>query len=119
MIPGRVPLFSGYTMDPSHDATLDFLQTVHPYDSLPLDELARVATSFSRRDCKPGDIVFSLGQPLVALYLIERGAVEIIDSGGEVISLLGPRNTFGERGLARGGEAASTCLLYTSPSPRD
>lgn len=106
--PGRVPFPTGQTMDPSQNATLAFLETVHPYDSLPRDELARVASSFRRRDCKPGDIIYSLGQPLSALYLIERGAVEIIDAGGEVISLLGPRNTFGERGLARGGEAANT-----------
>ncbi len=31
-------------------AILAFLETVHPYDSLPRDELARVAGSFSRRE---------------------------------------------------------------------
>ncbi len=35
------------------DSIVDFIATVHPYDSLKRDDLARVATSFSRRHSPP------------------------------------------------------------------
>jgi CBS domain-containing protein len=95
-------------MDHAQDATLAFLETVPPYNALPRDELARVAHSFGRRTCQPGDIVFSSGKPLDALYLIESGAVDVMDAHGAVISRLGPHNSLGERGLAHGGVATST-----------
>ena len=40
-------------MDQTLDTIIAFLETVHPYDSLPRDELARVAGSFSRREYGP------------------------------------------------------------------
>ena len=95
-------------MDTSQDDTFHFLETVHPYDSLPRDELARVATSFGRSTCAPGDLIYRFGQPLSGLYLVQSGAVEITDEAGVVISHLGPRNSFGERGLARDGLAVTS-----------
>lgn len=94
-------------MEPLPDDTLRFLETVHPYDSLPQDELARVATSVGRSICAPGAVIYRFGQPLAGLYLVQSGAVEITDEAGEVISHLGPRNSFGERGLARDGLAVT------------
>ncbi len=88
--------------------TARFLETIHPYDVLPRDELARVATSFSRRDMAVGDIVYRLGDMLDGLFVIEEGAVEITDANGVQVSLLGPRNSFGERGLGRDGRAVTT-----------
>jgi hypothetical protein len=32
---------------------------------------------------------------------VKRGAVEVLEPSGGVVSLLGPRNSFGERGLMR------------------
>ena len=90
-------------MDHSTDAIIGFLETVHPYDTLPQDELARVATSFSRREYAAGQEVYLAGEPLKGLYLVKRGSVEVQEPSGQVISLLGPRNSFGERGLARDG----------------
>ena len=87
---------------------ITFLQGVHPYDSLPQDELARVAGSFSRRDYPAGTEVYAAGEPIRGLFLIRSGAIEVIDGNGAMISVLGPRNSFGERGLLRDGLAVTT-----------
>ncbi|NYS23978.1 cyclic nucleotide-binding/CBS domain-containing protein [Rhodobacteraceae bacterium 2376] len=93
------------------DDIITFLQSVHPYDSLPQDELARVASSFSRREYPAGTEVYATGEPIRGLFLIWRGAVEVIDGNGALISVLGPRNSFGERGLLRDGLAVTTARV--------
>jgi CBS domain-containing protein len=95
-------------MDPRVQIIQAFLDSVHPYDSLPQDELARVAGSFGRREYPAGSEIYAAGEPIRGLYLIKRGAVEVIDRGGSLVSLLGPRNSFGERGLLRDGLAVTT-----------
>ena len=95
-------------MDHQIETIIAFLETVHPYDTLPQDELAQAATSFSRREYQAGEEVYHAGEPLKGLYLIKRGTVEVTEPAGQVISLLGPRNSFGERGLAREGLAVTT-----------
>ena len=88
--------------------TADFIATVHPYDSLPRDELARVAGSFSRRIYPAGTTIYGFGELLPGLYLIERGRVVVSDRNGDSVSELGPRNSFGERGLLRDGTAVTS-----------
>ncbi len=95
-------------MDSPTATVAAFLETVHPYDSLPRDELARVAGSFGRREVPAGQEIYREGEPLEGLYLIKRGAVEVLDGSGALVSLLGPRNSFGERGLMRDGIAMTT-----------
>lgn len=95
-------------MDTSLQTIIGFLETVHPYDSLPQDELARVAGSFSRREFAAGDEIYHADEPLKGLYLVKRGAVEVLEPSGGLVSLLGPRNSFGERGLMRHGRAVTT-----------
>jgi CBS domain-containing protein len=95
-------------LDQPIETIISFLETVHPYDSLPRDELARVAICFSRKEIPADTLIYSVDQPLEGLYLIKRGAVEVTEASGQVISMLGPRNSFGERGLARDGLAATT-----------
>ena len=85
-----------------------FLESVHPYDSLPQDELARVAASFGRREYPAGSEIYAAGEPIRGVYLIKRGAVEVIDRNGTLVSILGPRNSFGERGLLRDGLAVTS-----------
>ena len=94
--------------DQSLETMIGFLESVHPYDSLPQDELARVAGSFSRRDYAAGAEIYYAGEPLRGLYLVKRGTVEVLDPSGAQVSLLGPRNAFGERGLMRDGIAVTT-----------
>jgi CBS domain-containing protein len=98
----------GPGMDDAQHRILAFLETVHPYDSLPRDELARVAGSFSRREFPAGAEIYHAGEPLQGIYLVKQGAVEVLDPTGDLVSLLGPRNSFGERGLLRDGRAVTT-----------
>lgn len=95
-------------MDEGLSTIIAFLETVHPYDGLPQDELARVAASFSRREYGAGEEVYHAGEPLRGLFLVKRGAVEVLEPSGGIVSLLGPRNSFGERGLMRSGLAVTT-----------
>ncbi len=111
-------------MEPDCQAILAFLETVHPYDTLPRDELAAVARSFRRMEFRAQALIYVHQTPLGGLYLIKQGAVEITDGNGGLVSLLGPRNSFGERGLLRDGLAATqarataqtVCLVLPTPS---
>lgn len=94
------------THDPA--SIIGFLETVHPYDALPQDELARVATSFSRRDIAADQVIYTAGDAMEGLFLIMQGSVEVMDPSGVLVSLLGPRNSLGERGLMRDGIAVTT-----------
>jgi CBS domain-containing protein len=91
-----------------NQAILSFLETVHPYDSLSKEDQVRVAGVFDRREYSAGSEIYHLGQALSGLYLIKRGSVEVLDASGGLVSLLGPRNSFGERGLMRDGVAVTT-----------
>jgi CBS domain-containing protein len=95
-------------MDQDSTPLLTFLETVHPYDSLPRDEMARVAASFSRRHYDDAAVIYAAGQPMTGIYLILDGSVEVLEPSGGLVSLLGPRNSFGERGLMRDGIAVTT-----------
>ena len=95
-------------MESAETSIARFLESVHPYNTLPQDELARVAGSFGRRDAAAGDTLYRIGDTLDGLYLIERGAVAVTDTNGVQVSLLTARNSFGERGLARDGRAMTT-----------
>jgi len=91
---------------------LRFLSTVHPYDSLPQDRQAKLASEFEPRKAGSGEGIYEFGEELPGIFLIYDGAVEITDRNGEVVSHLGPRNSFGERGLLRDGIAATTARTH-------
>jgi CBS domain-containing protein len=95
-------------MDQDPTDLLAFLETVHPYDSLPRDEMARVAASFSRRHYGDTQVIYTAGEPLDGIFLILHGSVEVLEPHGGLVSLLGPRNSFGERGMMRDGIAVTT-----------
>lgn len=88
----------------------EFIATVHPYDSLPRDEQARVAGFFSRRTYPAGTQIYQFGDPLPGLCLIRSGRVQVSDKNGDPVSELGLRNSFGERGLLRDGLAVTSAL---------
>ena len=108
MVGGALFRMTGDAMTASDTTLLRFLETVHPYDSLPRDEMARVALSFSRRELPAGSIIYSAGDPMEGIFLVKRGSVEVLGPSGDLVSVLGPRNSFGERGLMRDGLAATT-----------
>lgn len=95
-------------MDTPNAAIISFLETVHPYDTLSKDDLAQVAGVFERREYAAGDEIYRIGEALGGLFLVKRGSVEVLEPSGGLVSLLGPRNSFGERGLLRDGLAVTT-----------
>ena len=92
-------------MDKQIDKILSFLETVHPYDALPLDERTQVARSFGRSEIPAGDVIYRVAEPLKGIFLVKSGAVEVTDQHGALVSILQPRNSFGERGFLRDGRA--------------
>ena len=88
-----------------------FLTTVFPYDGLPENERARLAAAFRRRDYPAGTEVYGTGEPIDGLYLIQAGVVEVIDRNGALVATLGPRHSFGERGLLRDGLAMTSARV--------
>ncbi len=92
----------------SLDQITRFLQSVHPYDALPREELADWAARFDVWDVETDFAVYDLGEKLPGLFLIYEGAVEVRDENDVVVSHLGLRNSFGERGLLRDGLAVTS-----------
>ncbi|WP_299934244.1 DUF294 nucleotidyltransferase-like domain-containing protein [uncultured Pelagimonas sp.] len=98
-----------------------FLSAVHPYDALSEEALTALLPRFESRLYFAGDEIYSLGCDLEGLYLIHEGQVEIRDENDVPVSLLGRRNSFGERGLLRDGQSVTSaraiedCLLVILP----
>ena len=85
-----------------------FLGSVHPYDSLEAAVLEDLAPRFDLIAATAGEQIYGLGDPLKGLYLVHHGEIEVSDENNMPVSLLGPRNSFGERGLTRGGNAVTS-----------
>ncbi len=100
-----------------------FLRSVHPYDSLEASELDGLLPKFKMVEVAAEAPVYALGEELEGLYLIHTGEVHIDDENGAPLSILGPRNSFGERGLTRQGKALTSAravqdsLLLMLPKP--
>ncbi|MFY2826265.1 DUF294 nucleotidyltransferase-like domain-containing protein [Ruegeria sp. MALMAid1280] len=91
----------------SHDQITRFLKSVHPYDALPPETLDDLAKQIEVWEVDEGSAVYQLGHTLPGVFLIYEGQVEITDENGAVVSHLGLRNSFGERGLLKDGKAAT------------
>ncbi|MBK0326668.1 cyclic nucleotide-binding/CBS domain-containing protein [Rhodobacteraceae bacterium F11138] len=85
-----------------------FLVSVHPYDSLEPQVLDELIPKFRIQTLSAGDTVYERGAQLDGLYLVHAGEIEVRDETGTQVSLLGPRNSFAERGLIRDGIAATS-----------
>jgi len=105
------------------DALQSFLTTVHPYDALDHAELEGLLPAFRLQHMAASQDIYTLGERLEGLYLIHSGRVEVREQNGAVVSQLGPRNSFGERGLSRDGIAVTSArtiddtLLLILPKP--
>ncbi|WP_227287361.1 DUF294 nucleotidyltransferase-like domain-containing protein [Boseongicola sp. H5] len=84
------------------------LTQTHPYDSLPAEDQALLAGELSEVTFDTNEVIYRIGAPQTALFLILSGRVNITDETGELVSILGPKNSFGERGLMKDGMAAVT-----------
>ena len=91
----------------SPEQILRFLKSVHPYDALPEPEQAALVPVFEVREVAADAPVYALGEVLPGLFIVYEGAVEITDENNVVVSRLGLRNQFGERGLLRDGQAVT------------
>ncbi|MDP5215825.1 DUF294 nucleotidyltransferase-like domain-containing protein [Ruegeria sp. 2205SS24-7] len=95
-------------MSLTQDQIIRFLRSVHPYDALQPEVLSDIAAQTEIRIYAAQQAIYRFGEVLPGLFVIHDGSVEVIDENGEVVSNLGLRNSFGERGLLRDGKAATS-----------
>lgn len=105
------------------DRLLRFIKSVHPYDALPDDVQTAIVQEIDVWDVKKDATVYEFGAALPGLFIIFDGAIEVRDEQDAVLSYLGPRNSFGERGLLKDGVAvtsvradADSILLVVPPA---
>jgi CBS domain-containing protein len=84
------------------------LATQHPYDRMGEDRLDEIASSSRWIEVPAGEAVFRVGDLLPGLFMLRTGTIRVTDEAGTLVSELGPGNSFGERGLLRGGRATTT-----------
>lgn len=105
----------------THDQILRFLKSVHPYDSLPQEAQETLAGKYDVWEVAQGTDIYEHGTKLPGLFLIYEGSVAVRDGNGALVSHLGLRNSFGERGLLRDGisvtsaRADETSVLLVLP----
>ena len=90
------------------EQVLRFLRSVHPYDTLSEGDLEALSSQIEVWERAAGTSIYELGEELPGLFLIFDGAVEIRDENDVIISRLGVRNSFGERGLLLDGRAVTS-----------
>jgi CBS domain-containing protein len=101
-----------------------FLSAIHPYDAMEPAALQTLIDAFEIKPIAAGDAIYALNAPLDGLFVVYQGDVEIRDEHDVAISLLGPRNSFGERGLLRDGNSLTSARAVTDsivlmlPAPR-
>ncbi|WP_299884717.1 DUF294 nucleotidyltransferase-like domain-containing protein [uncultured Ruegeria sp.] len=96
----------------SQSRIIRFLKSVHPYDALPDPEMNDLAQKIQVHEIEENSAVYELGQELPGVYIIYEGQVEITDENGAVVSHLGLRNSFGERGLLKDGIALTNARAH-------
>ncbi|WP_298932403.1 DUF294 nucleotidyltransferase-like domain-containing protein [uncultured Ruegeria sp.] len=96
----------------SQSRIIRFLKSVHPYDALPDPVMNDLAQKIQVHEIEENSAVYELGQELPGVYIIYEGQVEITDENGAVVSHLGLRNSFGERGLLKDGIALTNARAH-------
>lgn len=84
-------------------------------ESLPPEDLQRLAASTQRLIFARGETIVREGEPGSSFYVIERGAVRVVlgrvdGHGGRVIAQLGARDFFGEMSLLAGEPRSATVI---------
>lgn len=95
------------------DDLVDFLASVHPYDTFDADRLAHVASLFQQVAVAAGEEVYHHGKTASGIWLIRKGRIEVTAPDGSTVSVLHAKNSFGERGLMRDGYNATTATAQT------
>ncbi|MEM1201181.1 MAG: DUF294 nucleotidyltransferase-like domain-containing protein, partial [Pseudomonadota bacterium] len=99
-----------------NDPTRQFLASVYPYDGLSEADLQALASECSLDELSAGETIFAVGDTVENIYIIVAGEVEIRDEADVQLSLLGSRNSFGERALTRDGIATRIAIATTDAS---
>ena len=92
----------------TQDQIIRFLKSVHPYDALPEGSVETLAPLFEPWEVEQDFAVYDAGEKLPGLFLVYEGMIEVRDENDVVVSHLGIRNSFGERGLLRDGNAVTS-----------
>ncbi len=99
---------------------LDSLATIPFFSGLDPAALERVAAGMRSRRFRRGEVIFHLGDPGDALFIVVAGDVKISlpsDTGDEaILATLGPGSVFGELALLDGAPRSATA---TAMSPTD
>lgn len=74
------------------------LKGVSMFSATSEDTLADVASVLEEVELRPGELVFSKGDPGQSMYIVVSGRVRIFD-GGKTINYLGEQEIFGELAL--------------------
>lgn len=94
------------------EETHTFLTHVPPFDALPAEELADVASAARGRDFAAGEtILVEDGPPSRQFYVVQSGSVELLHEG-EVIDVLEPGECFGHPSLLTGMAPAFTVRAH-------
>lgn len=97
----------------THDEITRFLKSVHPYDALPSAVLDDLAGQIEVWELDEDSSIYELGHAMPGVFVIFEGQVEIADENDAVVSHLGLRNSFGERGLLKDGKAVTKARAHT------
>ncbi len=93
---------------------LDALRAVPLFADLKDSELKKVLRVLHERTYQAGEVVFREGEPGAGMYIIKRGAVNILirapEGGDRVIASLGDRQFFGEMALLEDEARSATCV---------
>ncbi len=93
---------------------LDALRAVPLFADLKDSELKKLLRLLHERTYQAGEVVFREGDPGAGMYVIKRGAVNIVirapDGGERVIASLGDQQFFGEMALLEDVPRSATCV---------
>jgi CRP-like cAMP-binding protein len=114
----RPARFREYVLARKHEQTKELIGLLARCDlmrHLPAEAIEQILPRVQQHRLNAGEILFRAGDPADALYIVARGAVEVVaDSRGDAtkaattIAELGPGTAFGEMGLISGGERTAS-----------
>ncbi len=101
----------------------EFLLDRHPYDQISQKSRDLIFEKAQLQRYEEGQSIYQIGEKATGLFIVRAGKVEINDALGDLISILGEGNSFGERGLLNENSeiitqarALSDCELFFLPA---
>jgi CRP-like cAMP-binding protein len=93
------------------EETIELLAGCDLLRHLPAEDIEEILPCIRTHKLAAGETLFRKGDPGDALYIVAKGAVEVIDEGGgdaRVLATLGPGKAFGEMALLSGSARTAT-----------